>query len=261
MKRSIFVVLLAVFPLAAQPQNEEPRPIVKTAPAPVKKLFILKYADPRAVENLLRVFEASISSNPEMHVIAVTAPPATMASIEEAITRLDTPVSATKNIELSIQLVVGSETDYGYGYPLPKDLESVVSQLKNAFPFKTYRLLDTLTLRARSGQSASTSSSGGAVKIGENAQPITTRFQVKSASIAQDGSTVRIDGMSTSTKLPIATGSFGSGNPLVNTQYTYSDLGMNTDLDIKEGQKVVVGRFGISHDQALFLVLTARVVS
>jgi len=37
-------------------------------------------------------------------------------------------------------------------------------------------------------------------------------------------------------------------------------LGIQTDLDIKEGQKVVVGRLGISHDQALFLVMMAKVL-
>ena len=57
--------------------------------------------------------------------------------------------------------------------------------------------------------------------------------------------------MVTETKLPVPSG----------TAFNYQNLNMNTDLDIKEGQKVVVGRFGISHDQALFLVLTARVVN
>ena len=35
--------------------------------------------------------------------------------------------------------------------------------------------------------------------------------------------------------------------------YQMQNLGIQTDLDIKEGQKVVVGRLGISHDQALFI--------
>jgi hypothetical protein len=250
MKRWIFALFLSVIPLAAQ--TEDAKPAVATRPPQVKKIFVLKYADPRAMEQLLRVFEASISSNPEMHVLAVTAPQQTMTSIEEAITRLDTPVAATKNIEMTIQLVIGSESEAGLGNPVPKDLESVVTQLKNTFPFKTYRLLDTLTLRSRSGQNASTASSGGAVKIGDTTQTITTNFSVKSASIAQDGSTVRIDGLITNTRMPVSLG----GN-----NFNFQNLEMRTDLDIKEGQKVVVGRFGISHDQALFLVLTARVVN
>jgi antitoxin component of RelBE/YafQ-DinJ toxin-antitoxin module len=42
----------------------------------------------------------------------------------------------------------------------------------------------------------------------------------------------------------------------------YSDetLSLETDLDIKEGQKVVVGRMGMSSQQAMFVVLTVKVV-
>ena len=252
MKRWMFALFLSTIPLAAQP--EEAKPLVsqvRTPPPAVKKIFVLKYADPRAMAELLRVFEAVISANPEMHVLAVTANQSTMTSIEEAITRLDTPIAATKNIELNIQLVVGGDAESGFGNPVTKDLDNVVTQLKNAFPFKSYRLLDTLTLRSRSGQNASTTSSGGFVKMGENTHPITTSFRVRSASIAQDGSTVRIDGLSTNIRLPVPSGQ----------AFNIQELNMNTDVDIKEGQKVVVGRLGISRDQAVFLVLTAHVVN
>jgi hypothetical protein len=43
-------------------------------------------------------------------------------------------------------------------------------------------------------------------------------------------------------------------------QWSGQNLGISTDLDIKEGQKVVVGRLGISHEQALFLVVMAKVL-
>jgi hypothetical protein len=38
------------------------------------------------------------------------------------------------------------------------------------------------------------------------------------------------------------------------------NLGLTTDVDIKEGQKVVIGRMGIGKDQALFLVMTVKIV-
>jgi hypothetical protein len=82
---------------------------------------------------------------------------------------------------------------------------------------------------------------------------VITSLRINSISVQGDG-TVRIDGMSSQFKAPVATGS-GS-----DTSYNYIDLGIQTDLDIKEGQKVVVGRVGMSHDQALFLVMVARVL-
>lgn len=44
----------------------------------------------------------------------------------------------------------------------------------------------------------------------------------------------------------------------LNSQWSYTDLGINSDLGLKDGQKVVVGRIGISRDQALFLLVMAR---
>ena len=64
--------------------------------------------------------------------------------------------------------------------------------------------------------------------------------------------------MKVGVRLPVPTGIPGPGGPV---QFSYQDLGLNADVDIKEGQKVVVGRVGMSRDQALFLVLTARVVN
>jgi antitoxin component of RelBE/YafQ-DinJ toxin-antitoxin module len=244
MKRRLLAFLLLALPLAAQ---DTP----KLAPPMVQKLIPLKYADPRTVSDLLRVFEAQIISNTEMHALAVKATPQTMQAIEEAVARLDTPSAAPKNIELTIYLVVGSDGDGIPAGTLPKDLDSVVTQLKNTFPFKTYRELDVMTLRSRSGQRAGTESSGGSMQFGNVSKAVVTNFAINSSSIGADGTTIRLDQVRSNSKIPIEVGQ---------GQYSTQELNLNTDLDIKEGQKVVVGRMGINREQALFLVLTARVV-
>jgi hypothetical protein len=225
--------------------NKPPQPQV------IQKLIPIKYADPRTLENLLRPFEASFSSNTELHALIVKATPQTIQAIEEAVARLDTPAAAPKNIELTIDLLIGSDDEATTARPVPKDLDSVVTQLKNSFPFKTYRLLDIMTLRTRTGQQASTESSGGFMQFAGGIKPVTSTFMINSSSVAADCATILLDLIRTSTKIPVenSPNSFG-----------YQDLGMRTDLDIKEGQKVVVGRMGINREQALFLVLTAKVV-
>jgi hypothetical protein len=242
MKRKLLMLLLLAVPLVAQDTLNQPKLI--------QKLIPLKYADPRTVENMLRVFDVQVVSNTELHAMAVKGTPQTIQAVEEAIARLDTPAAAPKNIELTIYLLVGNEVD-GTAGTIPKEMESVVTQLKNTFQFKNYRLLDIMALRTRTGQQASTESSGGFMQFGNVTKPVTTTFMINSSSIGADGSTVRIDQIRTGTKIPQE---MGPG------QFTYQDLGLRTDLDIKEGQKVVVGRMGINRDQALFLVLTARVV-
>jgi hypothetical protein len=76
--------------------------------------------------------------------------------------------------------------------------------------------------------------------------------RINSIGVESDGSTVRIEKLNFDDRIPVQS---GTGD-----QWTYQNLGIQTDLDIKEGQKVVVGRLGISHDQALFLVMMAKVL-
>lgn len=238
MKRLLLALAAIALPLSAQ------SPVVQ-------KLIPLKYADPRTVADMLRVFDAQVFSNIELHSLAVKASENTMKAVEDAVARLDTPAAAPKNIELTVYLVVGSDGESAGMPAVPKELESVVTQLKNNFPFKSYRLLDILTLRSRIGQQANTESSGGFMQFGSVTKPVTTNFLINSSSIAADGTTIRLDQVRASTRIPIEQnpGNFG-----------YQDLGLRTDLDIKEGQKVVVGRMGMNREQALFLVITARVV-
>ena len=242
MKRLLFALILTLAPLAAQ----DPQPY----PAKIQKLFILKYADPRSVQALLTIFDANTRYDSELHTIAVTAAPPVMQAVEDAISKLDLPAAASKNIDLVMQLVIGSDSENA-GAPIPRDLEPVVTQLKNAFPFKNYRLLDVLTLRSRIGQQrANTDSSGGTVQFGTLTRQVISNFAIRSSSLGPDG-TVRLDGVQASSKFPMET------SP---GQFNYQDLSLNTDVDIREGQKVVIGRHGITRDQALFLVLSARVV-
>jgi len=248
MKRALMFapMLLAALPLAAQ---EPKNPLVQQY---VQRVFILKYADPGQLKNLLSDYGASIRANLEMHALAVSnSSPETMAAIEDAIKRLDVPPPAAQNIELTVYYLIGSDNENSGGV-LPKDLDSVATQLKNAFPFKTYRLLDALELRTRAGKGADGSGSPGPNAAGLGAT--VTQFHMNSASVSTDGSSVRIDNMKAGVKLPVAKANTEGG-------YSYVDLGVNADVDIKPGQKVVVGHLSIGQNQALFLVLMARVVN
>lgn len=249
MKRLFLGLLLMALPLVAQ---EEKKAEAKPAAPTVQKLFVLKYADPQSVRNLLLVFHASIDANRDLHVLAVDTTPDTMAAIEDAIKRLDVPSAAPTNVDLTVYLVVGHEAESPAGsVAVPKDLDSVVTQLKSAFAFKSYSLLDVLALRTRTGQRASTTSSGGAVPSdGGGMQAVTTQLRIDSAGVGSDGATIHLNNLAASINMPVRNGN----------GFAYRDLGLNTDVDIKEGQKVVIGRVGIAKDQALFLVMTVKIL-
>lgn len=239
MKRIAAVLMLAAVSWAAQDSKNNPP---KPAPVSVEKLFVLKYADPGPVMNLVRALGGSGNENTQMRAIAVTAEKGAMTVIEDAIKQLDTPAAAPKNIELTVYLMVGTDAESGVGISVPRELESVVSQLKGAFPFKNYRQVDLIEIRTRTGERVGTSSDGGTVNgMGGT---VRTNFGLRAAGLAQDGSTVRLDSMEASIRWPDMDHS----------------LNLNASVDVKEGQKVVVGRIGVAHDQALFVVLTAHVV-
>jgi hypothetical protein len=251
MKR-VWMVLL--FALAAMAQQE-----AKTEKPPkqvVEKLFILKYADPGQLRELLRVFDATVSQSGELHALTVAAPPDAMRAIEEAIQKLDVPSATPKNVEMTVFLLVATDSAAAAGSAIPKDLDPVVTQLKNTFPFKNYGLLDVITFHTRTGQSVRATSSGGSLQMGNRQVAVITQLGINSIALQSDGNTLRIERLNAQFKVPQMTGVAGG----TDVQFNYIDLQMQTDLDVKEGQKVVVGRLGLSHDQALFLVMMGKVL-
>jgi len=240
MKRIVLALLLLSAPQWAQEKQDKPTERV---------LVTLKYTSPSALQNLLRVYISNFSFNDEMKVITLSGPSDVVDAAVAMIKQLDV---APKDIDLTVYYMVGSEGENTIGTQPPKELEPVVAQLKNAFTFKTYRLLDVLALRTRTGDRVETGSILGSLPGPSNStEAIHGSFHIRSATLAPDGSTVRLDDMRNSVRWPVVSA----------MSVSYTELSLNTDIDIKEGQKVVVGRLGISHDQALFLVLTAKVVN
>ena len=89
------------------------------------------------------------------------------------------------------------------------------------------------------------------MQIGTNSLPPITQFRINSAGIGSDETTVRIDGLNLSSRIPVATG---------HESISYNDVGLQADVDIKQGQKVVIGRVSVA-ESAMFVVLTAQVVN
>lgn len=241
MKRVLLAIALLAAPLLAQ-QSQEPN-------ERIQKLVTVKYADPAAIRYLLANFGVDIQVEPRMRVIALSGPRSKVTTAEDAIKQLDVPAAAQKDIELTVYFVAASDQSNPTpgGKPIPPDLQSTVSTLKTTFPFKTYEMLDTLSLRARSGV--------GAQSTGQLSGGRLTNFSVNSASLEADGSMIRLDHLHAGLRIPHSQGQ-GKGD-------TYMDTGISTDIvDVKEGQKLVVGRSSLDGpEKAMFLILIAKVMN
>jgi hypothetical protein len=251
MKKIWMVLLLAAAAMAQQETKTE-----KPPKEVVQKLFILKYADPGQIRQLLQVFDASVSQSGELHALTVKASPEAMRAIEEAIQKLDVPSATPKDVEMTVFLLVATDSAAAVtSGAIPKDLDSVVTQLKNTFPFKNYGLLDVITFRTRTGQMVRATSSGGSLPMGNKPVSVITQLSINSIALQGDGSTLRVERLNAQIRVPSITETGGG-----DVKYQYIDLQMQSDLDIKDGQKVVVGRLSLTHDQALFLVMMGKVI-
>jgi hypothetical protein len=82
------------------------------------------------------------------------------------------------------------------------------------------------------------------------------KFNQSTVSTDDKGRSIHLDHVRFGGRIPTAT-STKDGE----SQYQYLDTGINTDVDLREGQKVVVGKASIGTvNTSLFLVLTAKVV-
>ena len=219
------------------------------APKMAQRMIEVKNADANRLAHLVDLPGISVKYDASMHVIIVRGTQDAVAAVEEMIKKLDV---AQPNIELTVYLVAGgAEAKQGNAGDIPADLAPTVKQLHGLFTYKNYRLLESFVLRGRDGRPGAAS---GAIA------GTTSTYDFRYGAATVSGSTprtVHFDSLSLNIGIPIRPVSFDkNGNPL-----TSPSGGLRTDLDVREGQKVVVGKSSVNGtDEALILVVTAKVV-
>jgi hypothetical protein len=242
MRRVIWILLAAAGLAFAQDQ-----------PKRVKKIIEVRYADPQVIANLVNPSGViMIRSDRAMHAMVVEGYPEQVAEIEAMVKKLDV---APANIEMTVYLISGNlreGTD-----DLPKDLASTAKQLHTVFAYKSYRILQSFVLRDRengnpNGQGYGQPSTSGTIP-GSNA---TYNFQYRSLTVSGGGPprSVHIDGLRFSVVTP-------NGKVDKDGRAEQESSSINTDLDVGDSQKVVVGKSNVhGWDDALILVITAQVI-
>jgi len=228
MKTLVLIAALA-FSAVAQPE------------AQTQKIVVLKFLDPFAVQNLLRDFGVGIRADRQLKVVALNGRPAAIETAVAALKQLDvpTPAPVQKDIELTVFFVVGRDDNEPTAGSIPQEIQSTVTTLKQTFPYKTYELLDALSLRSRAGS--------GATATGQLSGNRLTNFAVRAVAIEGENM-IRIDGLHAGIK------AFHTGNQYIDVTAISTDI-----VDTKEGQKLVVGRASMeARNRALFLILIAK---
>jgi hypothetical protein len=163
-----------------------------------------------------------------------------VAAAEEALHRMDVD-KPELNVELTGWLVVASSKLTGLE-PLPEELSSVAKQLKTAFGYDDLKLLTSFVQRTRAGSYVM---EGGLV---------TNDLVAGGKGVSSQSYSFKVN------KVEVSGETAGARKVrLENTQLVMGPAGLSSDVDLKEGQKVVIGKTDAGH-MPLILVLTARVL-
>lgn len=242
-KLIVFAILLAVTVSAQEPKRF------------VQRVYEVKNADVKELTNVIALIpELNVRFNEHFKTISFYGYAESVAAAEELIKRFDTarpaPRSSSRNVDLTCYILIASPKGTA-GEAVPADLEPVVKQLKSTFGYNDFRLLDSSFIRAQEGNQVS--SSGNTAAPNPDLPGMQGIYKFRSSrgvriSPDEKGMRVRLDGFEFELKLPVSAGQF-------------TTIAFNTDIDIREGQKVVVGKAkGDASAGAYILVLTARVV-
>lgn len=218
------------------------------------RVFEVKHRDPDSLVPVINLLTSghkgsSVSANRTFKTITVRDFPENIASIEDALKRLDMPEAPRPDIELRMHVLLASNADGASGQS-PADLKDVVTQLQSTLNFKTYRLLTTVvqrtkeSLRPNTGYLEGQGSARMAASGGEESRDYNYRYganSVELTSVAAGAATVQLGSFQFNVS--------GDGGAAV----------IRSDVGVREGEKVVVGTSSLK-DRALILVITAKLI-
>lgn len=226
------------------------------------KLFEVKYASVEALAGMLNELRQGSSpdravAQPGLHAVEVEAYSAAfLQSAEDLVRRFDVPemsVEQNRDFEIVAHILAASRSPSA-GLALPKELEDTARQLKETFGYTDVVLVDSAIEHCREGREAFTKGNVSGLSDGTT-QPSSYEMTHRIAryeSGAKRGS-VTLYGFQFKMRLAY----LPAGQTAGPTQW--QDVTFQTDLNIPEGQSVVVGKSKIgTEDKSLVLVLQVR---
>jgi hypothetical protein len=193
------------------------------------------------------------------NLVAITGPRDRVEMAEAILHQLDVPatprapVPPKKDIQFTAYLIIASPTGT-QTTPLPKELESAVNQVASIMPYKSFHLFDAVIMRGSDGSSGYV---GGVLPATQQTfvSGGSFIFRVGRAELtpATPANLLRLQNVELSVSINRGTDREGKDKvQMVNLQ---------TSIDMKEGQKVVVGKANIDgSENALLVILTAQIV-
>ena len=270
-------LLLAVVAHADNTDAPESGSEVVRLTSHVTEFVELHHVDVHQAAQVARVATGvRVAADRPLGVVAVTGPAEQVDEAKAFLKNLDTPSAEAepgepelqaepaerRNIELTIHLLFAMAEDNDES--LPEELEPVAETLSRLFPYPGYRYADTIFIRGRHGQTMSTN---GALRgAGANRRGDYSLSTGATLSEPQAGErrSIRLDqfrfGVSvTEVPEPEPPSPRPSRPTPVVVPPQRHDVGISTEMEIIEGRNTVVGKTSLGGEEALFVVVSARV--
>jgi hypothetical protein len=209
----------------------------------------VKHRDAEEMANVLNLLGsgfkgAMVRANSALGTITVRDFPENIATMEDALKRLDVASAPSADIELRIYVLLASGAASTTAQPVPAELREVIAQLQKTLQYKNYELAATIEQRVTATKRGPSGSGTAQIpQTGSTAQAtLAYNYGFDAIGLSRNETGVRT----------ISIGKFNFD--------TISDGGLRTNvstaLNLREGERVVVGTAMIS-SRALVLVLSA----
>lgn len=248
------VALVLAFVLTSSAQQAAPSPAQNppdlTERSFKSRVFEVKYRDPNsllnALYNLGSGFKGSaMSANSEFRTLTVRDFPENIATVEEALKRLDVPAAPRPNIELHMHVLIASNA----GSPateVPADLKDVLTQLRGTLNYRNYELAASIVQRLTEtprGLQGSGTAELPSTNPGTPNSSMPYEYHINNISLVQNATGAA--------SVQIAEFTFVTAEK--------ERARVQTALNLRDGEKVVVGTATI-RNRALVIVLTAKLI-
>ncbi|HNY40576.1 MAG TPA: hypothetical protein PKJ41_09280 [Bryobacteraceae bacterium] len=251
----------------AQDTKETPKPAPAARPGCcIQKVYRVKNVDTRALWNALHVSRSdntgpSLRADETLKVISIYGTRDEVNSIMANLQELDVPSAGRgaveANAEITVWLVAASTSGDAQGDPLPPDLLPVLKTVAGSFGYKSFSLMDSAVSLTKAGSS---------FNVRGNATPPTPKLTTKMvASYTIDSYSVRIESAGETRTISLERFNFSIGVPYCTdadcTKTERTNVVINGSFNIREGQKVVIGKSKMDGStKDLILIVNAKVV-
>ena len=201
---------------------------------------------------------ASMNFNDEFKTISVRDFPEVIATIEEVIKRLDVlqpPPPPQPPVEFRVHVLIasngGAETTQ-----FPAELDDAVKQLKTTLNYKNYYLMTSQVIRYQGGTNPISNKGIAELKLSSDTpagkNPIFYNYTMVNVRLDAAEATARVGvgQFNFSMKVPLSVG---------DSKIQYEDIGFQTPVNLRDGEKVVVGTTSLE-DKGIIVVLSAKVL-